>query len=205
MAPLSPSSPFNFLPPRHLGASIPRSMSIPFTNLIITSKRSPAPTPTFDGHWRDGTSAEGFIIEGWSEGFLVGALLIMACITVAAMRRGVLLHKLILTEQLLAMSHGTFCFMAFNGYSWYLSSTASLLYCSYFLHNVVAWMKIKPFFVGDSPFFDIKVGRRVQWVYLGTLALTVPILIYQIFNNFRFFNNINDEYRTVRPYEPLMR
>jgi F420-0:gamma-glutamyl ligase-like protein len=31
-------------------------------------------------------------------GFLFGALLIMACITVANMRRGVLLHKLILLE-----------------------------------------------------------------------------------------------------------
>ena len=53
---------------------------------------------SFDGHWRDGTSAEGFIIEAWSEGFMVGALLIMACITVAAMRKGILLHKLILCE-----------------------------------------------------------------------------------------------------------
>ena len=33
-----------------------------------------------------------------SEGFMVGALIIMACITVANMRRKVLLHKLILLE-----------------------------------------------------------------------------------------------------------
>jgi hypothetical protein len=34
------------------------------------------------------------------------------------MRKGVLLHKLILLEQLLALTHGTFCFMSFKGYGW---------------------------------------------------------------------------------------
>ena len=136
---------------------------------------------------------------------MVGALVIMECITVAAMRKGVLLHKLILFEQLLATGHGTFCFMAFPGYDWYLSSTAALLYCSYFMHNVVSWVKVRPFFVGNRPFFAPKTGKIVQRVYLGTLALTIPVLIYEIFNNFRFFNNINDMYRSVRPYEPLMR
>jgi len=37
-------------------------------------------------------------VEAWAEGFCVGALIIMAGITVANMRRGVLLHKLILIE-----------------------------------------------------------------------------------------------------------
>ena len=37
-------------------------------------------------------------LEAWSQGFMVGALLIMCGITVANMRRGVLLHKLILIE-----------------------------------------------------------------------------------------------------------
>lgn len=53
---------------------------------------------SFDGHWRDGATPEGFILESWSEGFMVGALMIMACITVANMRQGVILHKLILCE-----------------------------------------------------------------------------------------------------------
>ena len=44
--------------------------------------------------------------------------MIMACITVANMRKGVLLHKLILLEQLLALTHGTFCFMSFKGFGW---------------------------------------------------------------------------------------
>ena len=52
----------------------------------------------FDGNWRDNLPIEAFIVESWSQGFMVGALLIMAGITVSNMRRGVLLHKLILLE-----------------------------------------------------------------------------------------------------------
>jgi hypothetical protein len=43
-------------------------------------------------------TGSGLIVEAWSQGFMVGALVIMACITVSNMRRGVLLHKLILIE-----------------------------------------------------------------------------------------------------------
>ncbi|KAH7176118.1 hypothetical protein EDB81DRAFT_634016 [Dactylonectria macrodidyma] len=129
----------------------------------------------------------------------------MIIITVANMRRRVLLHKVILLELLLAMSHGTFCFMSFDGYGFYLSSTAALLYCSYFTHNVVAWMKIKPFFTGPRPSFGPRYCDWVRWTYLTTLAMTIPALIFQIFNNFRYFNNYSTLYQTVRPYEPLMR
>ena len=95
--------------------------------------------------------------------------------------------------------------MNFDGYGWYLSSTAALLYCSYVMHNVVAWIKVKPFFIGQGSFFPPRVGPKVQMVYLVTLALTVPPIILQIFDNFRYFNNIDELYRRVRPYEPLMR
>lgn len=37
-------------------------------------------------------------LEAWSQGVMVGALIIMCGITLANMRRGVLLHKLILIE-----------------------------------------------------------------------------------------------------------
>ena len=40
----------------------------------------------------------GLTIEAWAQGFMVGALIIMACVTIANMRRKVLLHKLILVE-----------------------------------------------------------------------------------------------------------
>jgi len=103
------------------------------------------------------------------------------------------------------MSHGTFCFMSFNGYGFYLSSTAALLYCSYFTHNAVAWMKIKPFFTEDHPSFSPRYCKAVQWVFLTTLAMTIPALIFEIFNNFRFFNNYSTLYQKVRPYEALMR
>lgn len=108
-------------------------------------------------------------------------------------------------QLLLAMSHGTFCFMSFDGYGWYLSSTAALLYCSYFTHNVVAWLKIKPFFVGPQASFRPVVCKRVTVVYLTTLAMTAPVMIFQIYNNFRYFNNISRLYEKSRPYEPLYR
>ncbi|OQV02007.1 hypothetical protein CLAIMM_07266 [Cladophialophora immunda] len=161
---------------------------------ILSRRNESGTVGTGDGDWRAFASDEDFILEGWSEGFMVGALVIMACITVANMRRGVLLHKLILVEQLAALSHGTFCFMGFRGYGWYLSSTATLLYISWIVHNIVAWMKIKPFFMDSRSMFKPETGKWVRRIYLGTLALTVPFICWQISNNFRFFNNINDFY-----------
>ena len=108
-------------------------------------------------------------------------------------------------QLLLAIGHGTFCFMAFHGYGWYLSSTAALLYCSYVLHNFVAWIKVRPFFVGKGSFFKHTTGVRVQRVYLITLLFTIPPTILQIFDNFRYFNNLSELYKRVRPYEQLFR
>ena len=100
---------------------------------------------------------------------------------------------------------GTFCFMAFRGYGWYLSSTAALLYCSWIVHNIVAWMKIRPFFTDARSMFKPETGLWVKRIYLITLACTAPPIILQSYDNFRFFNNINDFYTQVRPYEPLFR
>lgn len=44
------------------------------------------------------TRAASLIIEAWSQGFMVGALVIMGAVTVSNMREGVILHKLILLE-----------------------------------------------------------------------------------------------------------
>lgn len=41
---------------------------------------------------------EGLTIEAWAQGYMVGSLIIMACVAVANMRRHVLLHKLIVIE-----------------------------------------------------------------------------------------------------------
>lgn len=52
----------------------------------------------FDGHWRDHRSVEEVIVEAWSQGLMVGGLLVMAVMTIGAMRKSNLLHKLILFE-----------------------------------------------------------------------------------------------------------
>lgn len=44
------------------------------------------------------TDPHGLVLEAWAEGYMIGSLIIMSCITLANMRRGVLLHKLILLE-----------------------------------------------------------------------------------------------------------
>ena len=104
------------------------------------------------------------------------------------------------------MSHGTFCFMSFKGYGWYLSSTAALYYVSSWLHNLVAWLKIRPFFRGNNAIFSPIVCRNITWVYLITLGVSAGPLIFQVYNNFCFFNDINGTlYPAVRPYETLMR
>jgi hypothetical protein len=39
------------------------------------------------------TNPDELILEAWAQGYLVGSLVIMSFITLANMRRGVLLHK----------------------------------------------------------------------------------------------------------------
>ena len=93
------------------------------------------------------------------------------------------------------------------GYAWYVWSTATELFCSYILHNIVAWLKVRPLFVGKTPSFsDYRTGKMVQWIYCVSLCLTIPVWIFNVFNNFRFNNNINlSLYRKARPYEFLVR
>lgn len=54
--------------------------------------------------------ALGLTLEAWAGGFMTGSLVIMACITVANMRRRVLLHKLILIEVRLSAMPLRMCF-----------------------------------------------------------------------------------------------
>lgn len=44
------------------------------------------------------TNPESLTLEAWSSGYLVGALVIMGFITIANMRKGVLLHKVSVTN-----------------------------------------------------------------------------------------------------------
>jgi len=39
------------------------------------------------------TAPNALVLEAWAQGYMVGSLIIMACITMANMRKGVILHK----------------------------------------------------------------------------------------------------------------
>ncbi len=49
-------------------------------------------------HGRASQTLNQTILEAWSQGFLVGGLIVLGMIAIANMRKGVLLHKLILLE-----------------------------------------------------------------------------------------------------------
>ncbi|KAI0100076.1 hypothetical protein GGR51DRAFT_564488 [Nemania sp. FL0031] len=135
------------------------------------------------------------ILEAWSQGFMVGALLIMIGITLVNMRRGVLLHKLILVELILGVPNGFFIFFNPPVCGWYLSSTVILLITSWTLHNVVAWIKTKPF-----------IGRRSSYIYIGSILLAQPYWVLEIYANFSYFNTSNHYlYSITRPYTAIFR
>ncbi len=54
----------------------------------------------------------------------------------------------------------------------YLSSTCILLYMSYTLHNIIGWMKSRPF-----------LSRRGSLLYIGTVLLVQPYWILEIVTN----------------------
>ncbi|KAI9797263.1 MAG: hypothetical protein M1833_005559 [Piccolia ochrophora] len=143
--------------------------------------------------WREQVDNNNLIVESWSQGFMVGGLTIMAGLTVANMGRRIL-HKLILLELLLAMPHGTFCFTDFNGYGWYVSTTAMLCYSSWYLHNIIAWIKNKPF-----------LSPRMSTLYIGTVILVAPYWILESYANFAYHNHISDLFKKTRILEPLFR
>lgn len=175
---------------------------------------------------------ENIILESWSQGVLVGGIVILVLVTLANIRRGILLHKLILFEVyvfppdgqelqvtvyqlVLTLGHGTFIFFPDPIYGWqvtlltwtvargtwanfrtrYLSSTATLLYLSFFVHNVVSWMKIKPF-----------LPRLASKVFISTVILVIPYWIAETYFNFRYFNAIGDNtFDHLRPWEIIFR
>ncbi|KAK3673597.1 hypothetical protein LTR78_006502 [Recurvomyces mirabilis] len=136
----------------------------------------------------------GAIIEAWAQGYMVGSLIIMACVAFANMRRGVLLHKLILIELVFGMFHGTFIFTNAPVYNWYLSVTAIFLNTSWSLHNVIAWIKNKPL-----------LPRWASIFYITTVILVQPYWILEIVANFLYFSNTSNLFVYTRPYEALFR
>jgi hypothetical protein len=70
-----------------------------------------------------------------------------------------------------------------------------LLYVSYFLHNYISWMKIRPF-----------LAKRSTIIYLGTLFFVQPYWAAAAWTNFENFNGLGDNYyRKVRPWEAFAR
>jgi len=136
----------------------------------------------------------GAILEAWAEGYMVGSLVIMACVTFANMRKHVLLHKLILLELFLGMLHGTFIFTSPPVYNWYLSATAILLNISWSLHNVIAWIKNKPF-----------LPRWGSILYISTVVIAQPYWVVEIVANFLYFSDKSSLFMKTRPYEALFR
>ncbi|KAF9882611.1 hypothetical protein FE257_005963 [Aspergillus nanangensis] len=123
------------------------------------------------------TSPDSLVLEAWGQGYMFGSLLVMIAITMANIKKAILLHKLIVVELLLALGHRTFIFLDEPGYGWYLSITAVGLNVSWSLHNLIAWMKLRGFFS--------QLGTRL---YLGTLLLAQPYWVLEIYANFAFFN-----------------
>ncbi|KAI4954919.1 hypothetical protein J4E86_006229 [Alternaria arbusti] len=167
-------------------------------DMLAMAKRFPgtATTRTSPPN-RESMTTEGGFLEAWAQGYNVGALIILILIVFCNYRSGMWLHKLILLELVLAIWHGTFIFVDDPKYGWYLSATATLLFISYFLHNVVSWLKIRPFLpLWGSRFFII------------SLICVQPFWIAEAWSNFAYFNqlangsNINPR---MRPFEALLR
>lgn len=89
---------------------------------------------------------------------------------------------------------GTFIFVHPPAYGWYLSVTAIPLNTSWWLHNVIAWIKIKPF-----------LSRKWSMVFIISVVASIPYWIVEIYANFTFFNNINEIFLKTRPYESIFR
>jgi hypothetical protein len=65
---------------------------------------------------------------------------------------------------------------------------------SWSLHNVVAWLKNKPF-----------LSSKVSKVYIMTVILVQPHRVVEITANFLYFKNINNLFLHTGPFEVLAR
>ncbi|RSM18746.1 hypothetical protein CDV31_002466 [Fusarium ambrosium] len=143
----------------------------------------------------ESSTREQIIVEAWAQGLNVGAIVILILLVLCNYRHKALLHKLILSELLLALGHGFFAFFQEPEFGWVLSSTAALLYISYFVHNVIAWLKIKPFLP--------KWGSRV---FIISLLAVQPFWVLETWANFQYHNNLGSNVLdTSRLFEPLAR
>ncbi|KAF1845122.1 uncharacterized protein K460DRAFT_385730 [Cucurbitaria berberidis CBS 394.84] len=168
-------------------------------DLLALRKRFPTPIPELSTRTspptRASLSTEGGFLEAWAQGYNVGSLIILILIVFCNYRSGIWLHKLILLELVLALWHGTFIFVKDPDYGWYLSATAALLFISYFLHNVVSWIKIRPF-----------LPRWGSRLFIISLLCVQPFWVVEAWSNFAYFNSLGSEANVkIRPWEALLR
>jgi hypothetical protein len=102
--------------------------------------------------------------------------------------------QLILLELILGIWQGFWLFFKSPIHAWWLSVAAIFLNASWSLHNVIAWMKIKPF-----------LSKPVSYLFIGTVILAQPYWVLEIYANFAYFHGINDLFLRTRPWEALCR
>jgi hypothetical protein len=102
--------------------------------------------------------------------------------------------QLILLELILGIWQGFWMFFSTPVNAWWLSVAAIFLNASWSLHNVIAWMKIKPF-----------LSKPVSYIFIGTVILAQPYWVLEIYANFAYFHNINNLFIKTRPWEALCR
>lgn len=78
--------------------------------------------------------------------------------------------------------------------NWWLSAAAIPLNMSWWLHNIISWMKIKPF-----------LSRTWSLIFLYTVLLSFPYWVVEIYANFSYFNGDSDLFKKTRPLELLFR
>lgn len=80
-------------------------------------------------------------------------------------------------------------------YGWWVSTAAVGLHLSTGLHNVITWMKIRPF-----------LTRRSSALFIGTLVLVQPYWVLEMYATYAYFNNLNDAlFPRTRPVETAFR
>lgn len=80
-------------------------------------------------------------------------------------------------------------------YGWWVSTAAVGLHLSTGLHNVITWMKIRPF-----------LTRRESALFIGTLALVQPYWVLEMYATYAYFNNLNEWlFPRTRPIETAFR
>ena len=65
---------------------------------------------------------------------------------------------------------------------------------SWFLHNIISWMKIKPF-----------LSRFWSLIFLYSCLLSFPYWVIEIYANFSYFNGNSNWFKKSRPLELLFR